>query len=234
MARQFKLARQFKNLKAVEAAELLGVSQPTLSAWETGRKSPSVDSLEKMADLYGVTTDFLLGRTKQLTNHMKEPISIEALPVMHGYPVWSSKFGWMLVDAVEKKLVTTNNFSVAFCDAGELFRMVPAFAEPILPQETPIPKSEIQSYDEIWLEPISTDNILRNELRGWYHVKDKWVENEFGNRFYLDTYASKWLGLSIQIWSRNKIYIIGSYCSKNLLSNIVLDDYVNKIWRIVK
>ena len=27
MARQFKLARQFKNLKAVEAAELLGVSQ---------------------------------------------------------------------------------------------------------------------------------------------------------------------------------------------------------------
>ena len=60
MARQFKLARQFKNLKAVEAAELLGVSQPTLSAWETGRKSPSVDSLEKMADLYGVTTDFLL------------------------------------------------------------------------------------------------------------------------------------------------------------------------------
>jgi len=90
MARQFKLARQFKNLKAVEAAELLGVSQPTLSAWETGRKSPSVDSLEKMADLYGVTTDFLLGRTKQLTNHMKEPISIEALPVMHGYPVWSS------------------------------------------------------------------------------------------------------------------------------------------------
>ena len=103
MARQFKLARQFKNLKAVEAAELLGVSQPTLSAWETGRKSPSVDSLEKMADLYGVTTDFLLGRTKQLTNHMKEPLSIEALPVMHGYPVWSSKFGWMLVDAVEKK-----------------------------------------------------------------------------------------------------------------------------------
>ena len=53
MARQFKLARQFKNLKTVEAAELLGVSQPTLSAWETGRKSPSVDSLEKMADLYG-------------------------------------------------------------------------------------------------------------------------------------------------------------------------------------
>ena len=112
MARQFKLARQFKNLKAVEAAELLGVSQPTLSAWETGRKSPSVDSLEKMADLYGVTTDFLLGRTKQLTNHMKEPLSIEALPVMHGYPVWSSKFGWMLVDAVEKSLSRQTTFQL--------------------------------------------------------------------------------------------------------------------------
>lgn len=193
MARQFKLARQFKNLKAIEAAELLGVSQPTLSAWETGRKSPSVDSLEKMAVLYDVTTDFLLGREEEAILHTKEPIPANLLSIMHGHPVWSAEYGWMLVDAVQKKLVTTNNFSVSFCDAGELFRMIPAFAEPILPKGPPIPKSEIRSYDEIWLEPISTDNILRKELRGWYHVKNRWVENEFGNRFYLDTYASKWL-----------------------------------------
>ena len=60
MPKQFKPARQFKKLKVTEAAKLLGVSQPTLSAWEAGRKSPSIDSLEKMAALYGVTTDFLL------------------------------------------------------------------------------------------------------------------------------------------------------------------------------
>ena len=64
MKNKFRTARQLKKLKAIEAAELLGISQPTLSAWETGNKVPSVEGLEKMADLYGVTTDFLLGRSE--------------------------------------------------------------------------------------------------------------------------------------------------------------------------
>ena len=65
MPRYFKKARQINNLKVIEAAEKLGISQPTLSAWEGERKSPSVEGLEKMSDLYGVTTDFLLGRFLQ-------------------------------------------------------------------------------------------------------------------------------------------------------------------------
>lgn len=36
-------------------------------------------------------------------------------------------------------------------------------------------------------------HFFRNELRGWYKVKARWVENEFGNRFYFDVYGSKWL-----------------------------------------
>ena len=46
----------------------------------------------------------------------------------------------------------------------------------------------------MWVEPISPDSLLRDELRGWYHRKDQYVENEYGNRFYLDTYDAKWLG----------------------------------------
>lgn len=64
MPRQFKTARQINKLKIMEAAEKLGISQPTLSAWEGERKSPSIDKLENMAELYGVTTDFLLGRSE--------------------------------------------------------------------------------------------------------------------------------------------------------------------------
>ncbi len=62
MPRQFKQARKINKLKAIEAAAKLGVSQPTLSVWEGERKSPSIDNLENMADLYGVTTDYFLGR----------------------------------------------------------------------------------------------------------------------------------------------------------------------------
>lgn len=63
MPRQFKTARKMCKLKLLEAAEKLGVSQPTLSSWEAGRKSPTIDSVLKMAELYKVSTDFLLGNT---------------------------------------------------------------------------------------------------------------------------------------------------------------------------
>lgn len=78
MPRQFKTARQINKLKVIEAAEKLGVSQPTLSAWEGERKSPSIDGLENMADLYGVTTDFLLGRSDTQAQDFKQPISLHA------------------------------------------------------------------------------------------------------------------------------------------------------------
>ncbi len=60
MPKKYKEARQISKLKVIEAAAKLGISQPTLSAWEGERKSPSVEGLEKMADLYGVSADYPL------------------------------------------------------------------------------------------------------------------------------------------------------------------------------
>ena len=111
MPRQFKTARQINKLKVIEAAEKLGVSQPTLSAWEGERKSPSIDGLENMADLYGVTTDFLLGRSDTQTQDFKQPISLQALPAFHGRPVWSATYGWLLVNAADKLLTFPDDFS---------------------------------------------------------------------------------------------------------------------------
>lgn len=190
--RQFKLARQINKLKAIEAADRLGVSQPTLSAWEGERKSPGLDNLENMADLYGVTTDFLLGRTDRLQSNPTEPISL-LLPILHGRPVWSPTHGWMLVNAMSQKLICPDSSMIEFSDVDELFAIPPLFAEPALPQGQPIPRLELHEQRVIWLEPISCDTHLREELRGWYRIKSRWAENEYGNRFYLDTYGAKWL-----------------------------------------
>ena len=54
MPRRFKEARIMNNLKAVEAAEKLGVATPTLSAWESEKKSPPLDTVIAMAELYNV------------------------------------------------------------------------------------------------------------------------------------------------------------------------------------
>ena len=196
MKNKFKTARQLKKLKVIEAAELLGISQPTLSAWETGNKAPSVDGLEKMADLYGVTTDFLLGRTDS-ERSFDNMISLnkKLLPILHERPVWSARHGWMLVDYAKSCLIGCN-ITVSFEQAEDLFIAPPKFAESSIPNSEPLSRSELQYGLQIWVEPISADSSLREELRGRYRVKHHAIENECGNRFSLDSYGAKWLAFS--------------------------------------
>lgn len=172
MPRYFKKARQINNLKVIEAAEKLGISQPTLSAWEGERKSPSVEGLEKMSDLYGVTTDFLLGRSEQGISVQSVPVPSESLPIFHGKPVWSAKHGWMLVNTINHTLMLSNGQTIPFSDAQKLFTLPQLFSEPSLPSGKPLVLSEIRQFTQIWLEPISPDSDLRTELRGWYQVKN--------------------------------------------------------------
>ena len=192
MAIQFREARKLNNLKLIEAAKLLDVSQPTLSAWEGGRKSPSLGSLEKMAELYGVSTDFLLGRSNSEYSP-SEPLSPEQLLLMNGKPVWSSVHGWMLVDSTCRHLILSDGSIQSFSNAGDLFTSQALFSELFAFSEQPILKDDLLCQTQIWLEPISPDSDLRNELRGWYRIKGPYAENEYGNRFHLDTYGAKWL-----------------------------------------
>lgn len=196
MKNKFRTARQLKKLKVIEAAELLEISQPTLSAWETGNKAPSVESLEKMADLYGVTTDFLLGRTDS-EHCFDDMVSLnkKLLPILHEKPVWSAKHGWMLVDYAKSCLIGCN-ITVPFEQATELFIIPPEFAENRTPNSEPLSRNELQYGLQIWVEPISADSSLREELRGFYRVKHHAIENECGNRFSLDSYGAKWLAFS--------------------------------------
>lgn len=198
MPRQFKAARQFHKLKVIEAAKKLGISQPTLSAWEGERKSPGLDNLENMADLYGVTTDFLLGRAEYQQPNPDEPVSSQLLPILHGKPVWSPVYGWMLVNAMEQHLVCPDGSTIPFSDIDELFITPPQFAAPALPQGKLLSKPELHQQREVWLEPISSDTHLRDELRGWYRIREHWAENEYGNRFFLDSYGSKWLAFTTE------------------------------------
>ena len=51
-----------KGLTQAEVAAAIGVSSVVYSRYETGSRQPSVDTLVQMADLFGVTVDYLLGR----------------------------------------------------------------------------------------------------------------------------------------------------------------------------
>ena len=192
MARQYKNARKSKKLMVKDAAAKLDVSPSTLGAWESERKTPSIESLEAMANLYQVTTDYLLGRENpNATTSL--PLSQEILKIYHSKPVWSSDYGWVLVDSVRNVFVRTNGSMVPFDSAGSVYAAQPPFYEATLPDTKPLSKQDISNYSEVWLEPISHDAELREDLRGWYRVRDRWVENDYGIRFPIDTYGAKWL-----------------------------------------
>lgn len=198
MERQYKLARKMKKITLTAAAKELGVSQPTLSAWEGGRKNPSIDSLIRMSEYYDVSIGFLLGLEQEQDprKDLLQPVRPRSLPALHETPVFSPLHGWAFVDAVEKQLRFADGLIIPFADVPELYILPPPFSVAAAPQKAPLHKGELRGHEEVWVEPISSDAALRAELRGWYRVKARYVENEVGQRFYLDFYGSKWLAFA--------------------------------------
>lgn len=64
---RLKKLRQSMNLPQEQLARLLGVDRSTISSYESNMRQPSLDTLSRMADVFGVTTDYLLGRTNGLS-----------------------------------------------------------------------------------------------------------------------------------------------------------------------
>ncbi|MFD2924207.1 helix-turn-helix domain-containing protein [Halobacillus naozhouensis] len=64
--------RKSKNKTQQELADLLGISRPAYTAYERGNRNPDYETLSKLADYYGVTTDYLLGRSDNHYNEVNE------------------------------------------------------------------------------------------------------------------------------------------------------------------
>lgn len=65
---RLKEARKAKGLTQVEVSKIIGISQNGYSDWETGKNRVDAVSLNKLADLYGVSVDYLLGGSETPTN----------------------------------------------------------------------------------------------------------------------------------------------------------------------
>lgn len=74
-----KCARLKKGYTQKSAAKSLGIGISTYCNYEQGTREPNNDLLVKIADLYDVTTDYLLGRKpKEHSDPVEELSSIEA------------------------------------------------------------------------------------------------------------------------------------------------------------
>ena len=64
--------RKQHNLTQAELGEKLGVTNKTISRWETGNYMPPVEILEKLSNMYGLTINELLSGKKLSTEEYKE------------------------------------------------------------------------------------------------------------------------------------------------------------------
>ncbi len=63
--------REDKDLRQVDVAEILGISQTVYSRYERGAQTIPVEHLLKLADLYQTSTDYILGRTPVIKPYEK-------------------------------------------------------------------------------------------------------------------------------------------------------------------
>ena len=56
------------NLPQEQLARLLGVDRSTISSYESSMRQPSLGTLSRIADVFGVSTDYLLGRTNNFSS----------------------------------------------------------------------------------------------------------------------------------------------------------------------
>lgn len=57
-----KLLRESKKLTKKQVADAIGITERAYITYEYGQRDVSTDTLQKLANFYGVTTDYLLGR----------------------------------------------------------------------------------------------------------------------------------------------------------------------------
>lgn len=56
--------RKLNNMTQTDVAKYLEISQPSYIRYENGKAEPTYTNLVKLADLFDVSVDYLLGRTE--------------------------------------------------------------------------------------------------------------------------------------------------------------------------
>ncbi|PWL99698.1 MAG: hypothetical protein DBY04_01200 [Clostridiales bacterium] len=195
---RFKEARIQNKIKLIDAAKRLGVAQPTLSAWEGERKEPSIAAIKRMAEMYSVSIEYLLGYDSFEKLSRAQKIPLESISIFHGKPIWVENMGWALVNGIEQTVIFADGNRELIEGNTELYFAPPIYTESEPRTDLPLKWDELHLQDIVWLEPISADKLLRNQLRGRYRIIGEYAENSYGNRFHFDCYGATWLAFAMK------------------------------------
>jgi transcriptional regulator with XRE-family HTH domain len=133
--RILSLLRKEKKISQKAAAKELGISQALLSHYEKGIRECGLDFLCRVADFYGVSCDYLLGRSADRTGIT---LSVEDIPeptASAGQRVQGS-----VLPVLNKKLISNSLVVFSICwqarqqGAHRRVRLFDAFGLPYVPR----------------------------------------------------------------------------------------------------
>ena len=71
--------RKSKKMTMKELAKVFGVSESTISLYETGKREPDNSMLKRLADYFGVSVDYLLERSPNVNYRI--PLELQGIPI---------------------------------------------------------------------------------------------------------------------------------------------------------
>lgn len=125
-----------------------GVSNTAISHIETGKQTnPTTETIKRLADAFGVTPDYLLGRTEHMTVPKGSDNDIERLPIVGhthaGDPTWAEEAvdGWITLPKEELR-----NGGPYFClrvEGDSMTPLIPDGALIVVRQQPTVENGEI-------------------------------------------------------------------------------------------
>ncbi len=110
---RLKNTRESRGMTQIQLCEASGVSQAQLSLYESGQRSPTSESLIKLARSLGISVDYLLGLVDVPEAHLKGEVELpfpktqKQIPILgqvsagNGVPAEDDVIGHMMVDETE-------------------------------------------------------------------------------------------------------------------------------------
>jgi transcriptional regulator with XRE-family HTH domain len=102
LGQNIRLLRKQKGLTQVELAKNLDCSQAVITAYESGKKKPAVDTLSRLADVLGVTTDQIIGKKNvpQQKNPVKSPKLWKKFSQVEQLPITDKRTIFKMIDGL--------------------------------------------------------------------------------------------------------------------------------------
>lgn len=88
---RLRLLRMDRNMQQKDVAEMLGITPAAYGTYERGEREPNLTTLCKIADLFDVSIDYLLGRDTSDMSKIKLPSATEIKPEYVKLLVWLQK-----------------------------------------------------------------------------------------------------------------------------------------------